>query len=70
MKSPASHVFVVFGDQDEFTSISSHGKWEAELNTHSGTTDRLKTVEVGSDTHFWRGQAGERLQHVLLEWLQ
>ena len=66
MKSPASHVFVVFGDQDEFTSISSHG-WEAELNTHSGTTDRLKTVEVGND---WRGQAGGRLQHVLLEWSQ
>ena len=57
-------MLVVFGDQDEFTSISSYRTWAAELETHSGTSDRLKTVEVGSATHFWRGQAGERLQHV------
>ena len=63
-------MLVAFGDQDEFTSISSYRTWAAELEAHSGTSDRLKTVEVGNATHFWRGQAGERLQHVLLEWLQ
>ena len=63
---------VVFADQDEYTSIyiSSYRTWAAELETHSGARDRFKTVEVGNATHFWRGQASERLQHVLLEWLQ
>ena len=63
-------MLVVFGDQDEFTSISSFRTWAAELETHFGKSDRLKTVEVENATRFWRGQAGERLQHVLLEWLQ
>ncbi|EDR01915.1 uncharacterized protein LACBIDRAFT_310124 [Laccaria bicolor S238N-H82] len=70
IKSSTSRVLVVFGDQDEFTSISSYRTWVAELETHSGTSDRLNIVEVGNATHFWRGHANERLKHVLLEWLQ
>ncbi|KIJ89885.1 hypothetical protein K443DRAFT_664556 [Laccaria amethystina LaAM-08-1] len=70
VKSPTSLVLVGFGDQDEFTSISSYRTWAAEPETHSGTSDRLKIVQVGNPAHFWRGRAHGQLEHVLLEWLQ
>lgn len=38
--------------------------------THSETNDKLKIVEVGKAARFWCGWADERLQHVLLNWLQ
>ncbi|KIJ90184.1 hypothetical protein K443DRAFT_15446 [Laccaria amethystina LaAM-08-1] len=63
-----AHLVPIFND--EFTSISSYRTWAAELETHFGTSDRLKIVEVENATHFWRGRANERLEHVLLEWLQ
>ena len=49
-----------------FTSVSNSRTWAAELEIHSGTSDRLKTIEIGNASHFWRRQAGERLQHLLV----
>ncbi len=57
LSSPEAHVLVVFGDQDDFTSISKYERWTKELQTLTGTdAQRLEIVRVDGASHFWRGR--------------
>ncbi|KAG6900698.1 hypothetical protein C0993_005010 [Termitomyces sp. T159_Od127] len=55
-----SHVLVVFGDRDEFTSVEKYREWQKSLEEVS-SSERLRVVEVGGASHFWRGPSGQQL---------
>lgn len=62
-----SNVLVIFGDEDEFTSVSKYRIWGEQLQ--GDTNGRLELVEITGGTHFWRGEAGEQLESVVQGWL-
>ncbi|KAL0954829.1 hypothetical protein HGRIS_003774 [Hohenbuehelia grisea] len=70
IQDPRSNVLVVFGDHDEFTSISKYRGWQNELESLAEAADRgtLKVVEIEGGSHFWGGRAGEDLIEAIGEW--
>ncbi|KAK0239805.1 Alpha/Beta hydrolase protein [Armillaria nabsnona] len=71
LSSPEAHVLVVFGDQDDFTSISKYERWTKELQTLAGTdAQRLEIVRVDGASHFWRGRDERVLTAAVERWLQ
>ncbi|KAF5326980.1 hypothetical protein D9619_004816 [Psilocybe cf. subviscida] len=64
VEDPNSNVLLIFGDQDEFTSISSYKSWASELE---GPNARV--VEIKSASHFWRGRSALQLESAILDWL-
>ena len=61
-----SNVLVIYGDEDEFTSISKYRRWSGELE--SKATD-VEKFEIAGGTHFWRGRAGDEMQQSVIGWL-
>lgn len=71
LSSPEAHVLVVFGDQDDFTSISKYEHWTKELQTLTGTdAHRLEIIRVDGASHFWRGRDERVLTAAVERWLQ
>lgn len=64
VQNPDSNVLVIYGDQDEFTSISNYKSWSEQLSKEG----RVKVVEVEGGTHFWRGRAGETLKKSVVDY--
>ncbi|TFK40019.1 Alpha/Beta hydrolase protein [Crucibulum laeve] len=64
----SSNVLVLFGDHDEFTSVSKYKAWAHELQGYSGADKSLTVVEVPGGSHFWR-RAGQELGGELEQWL-
>lgn len=58
-----SNVLVIYGNEDEFTSISKYRAWSEKLER--GAT----IVEIANGTHFWRGKAGDEMQQTVIGWL-
>lgn len=58
-----SNVLVIYGDEDEFTSISKYRRWSGELATG------VEKFEIAGGTHFWRGRAGDEMQQAVIGWL-
>ncbi|KZT42157.1 alpha/beta-hydrolase [Sistotremastrum suecicum HHB10207 ss-3] len=67
LQEPSSNVLIIYGDEDNFTSISQYKKWTGELLKI--TRGRLKTYEVEDADHFWRGENGERMWERIESWL-
>lgn len=63
-----SHVLVVFGDRDEFTSVEKYREWQKGLEEVS-SSERLRVVEVEGASHFWRGPSGQQLGEEIRRWL-
>ncbi|KAK0211046.1 Alpha/Beta hydrolase protein [Desarmillaria ectypa] len=71
LSSPEAHVLVVFGDQDDFTSVSKYERWTEELRTLTGTdAKRLEIVRVNGASHFWRDREERVLTAAVERWLQ
>ena len=63
-------MLILYGDQDEFTSIVQYRAWKEELeNETRGDAGHLKLVEFAGGSHFWRGRTGKELGRVIEEWL-
>lgn len=61
---PDANVLLVFGDQDEFTSVSSYRQWANELKG-----PRAHVVEVANASHFWRGESASEMEAAIVDWL-
>ncbi len=47
-------VLVIYGDQDNFTSVDNYEKWLKELEGEEAkTSSSLKVVKVEGGSHFW-----------------
>lgn len=66
-----SKVLILYGDQDDFTAVTRYRAWKENLQGEAGEDceDRLKFVEIAGGSHFWRGQAGQRLWEEVRRWL-
>ncbi|KAF9446303.1 alpha/beta-hydrolase [Macrolepiota fuliginosa MF-IS2] len=69
LKDDRSNILAIFGDGDEFTSISSYKEWTEKLKEAVQGSDRLRIVEIENASHFWRGRSGLELGQVLRRWL-
>jgi alpha/beta superfamily hydrolase len=58
-----SNVLVIYGDEDEFTSMSKYKAWSEKLGRG------VNVVEIAGGTHFWHGRAGDEMQQRVIEWL-
>ncbi|KAJ6607401.1 Alpha/Beta hydrolase protein, partial [Mycena sp. CBHHK59/15] len=64
---PEANVLVVYGDHDEFTSAARYRAWRSGLE--GATRGKLKCVEVGGGSHFWRDEDGDELLEIVSGWL-
>lgn len=64
VEHPESNVLVIFGDQDEFTSIAKYRVWASELGGSN-----LEIREISNASHFWHGRSGRELQGIVSRWL-
>ncbi len=64
VQHPDSNVLVIFGDQDEFTSIEKYRTWASELGGSN-----LEIREIPQASHFWRGRSGPELEAIVSKWL-
>jgi alpha/beta superfamily hydrolase len=60
-----SNILVIYGDCDEFTSITKYKAWKEELKGR-GDAERLQVVEVPRASHFWEGR---EMKQIISEWL-
>ncbi|KAG5716786.1 hypothetical protein E4T56_gene7911 [Termitomyces sp. T112] len=67
--NPDSHVLVIFGDRDEFTSVEKYREWQKSLEEVSAS-ERLRVVEVAAASHFWEGLFGWELRTEIGSWLR
>ncbi len=58
-----SNVLAIYGDEDEFTSISKYRAWSEKLGRG------MTVVEIAGGTHFWHGRAGNEMQQTVIAWL-
>lgn len=65
-----SNILVLFGDQDEFTTIESYTAWIAQLEKYSGDPNRLKVQRIDGGTHFWLQDKAEAMLQAVGQWLQ
>ncbi|EKM58528.1 uncharacterized protein PHACADRAFT_53580, partial [Phanerochaete carnosa HHB-10118-sp] len=55
VQDPRANVFIIYGDQDEFTSVESYDAWIESLR-HENEGDgkaRLQTSRIEGANHFW-----------------
>lgn len=65
IKQDNSNVLIVYGDQDEFTSLNKYQAWSSELI--GGGNVEVREIHNGS--HFWRGKSAMDLIAVMKEWM-
>lgn len=73
---PQSNILVIYGDDDNFTTMDSYNFWVASLREvpadqpDASTGGKLEVVKVAGASHFWREEdAVERLIETVREWL-
>ncbi|TDL25640.1 alpha/beta-hydrolase [Rickenella mellea] len=73
---PAANVLLIFGDQDQFTSIENYRQWVNGLRKESkqlqGEGDRhgsFEVIEIAGAGHFWGGISGRNMLDRVAEWL-
>lgn len=64
--SKEHRMLVVYGDQDQFTTVEKFRRWAAEL----GPSESFRSVEVAGADHFWRDQKHKTaLLSTICNWL-
>ncbi|KAI0367980.1 alpha/beta-hydrolase [Pilatotrama ljubarskyi] len=78
IREPRSNVLIVYGDNDNFTSVESYDAWAESLQTIYRATEsnaparygKLEVVKIAGASHFWReGAAVRRLVEVIRDWV-
>ncbi|THV03172.1 alpha/beta-hydrolase [Dendrothele bispora CBS 962.96] len=64
VNQPESHVLVIHGDRDEFTSQATYEKWVPEVQS-----PQTLILQVQGGSHFWRREDGDRLIEKIQAWL-
>lgn len=63
-------MLVAYGDQDEFTGISSYTSLADDLRREAQGRDNLQIVQVDSANHFWVDDVARgRMLGVIQEWV-
>lgn len=62
-----SNVLVLYGDQDQFTSLRKYEQWIASLKGIA--KGQFSTYMIDNADHFWRDTCGEQLCLVVSQWL-
>ena len=62
-----SRVLVLYGDQDQFTSLQKYEQWVGKLKNDA--RGQLSTIKVEGGDHFWHGPAGEEMSIAVGRWL-
>jgi alpha/beta superfamily hydrolase len=57
-------VLVIYGDEDEFTSVEKYRAWASDL-----AGENVEIVEVQNASHFWHGRSGHELEIAVTKWL-
>ncbi|KAI0067279.1 alpha/beta-hydrolase [Artomyces pyxidatus] len=83
LQQPRAHILLQYGDQDEFTGITSYERWLEQLNsaaqTASGSLDGVlgppiggafRQVRVNGASHFWSGSAGRKMVQEIISFLR
>lgn len=65
IQDDGSNLLVIYGDQDEFTSIVNYERWSQQLDKAGG--QGLRIVGVRGGTHFWHGRAGETMKQCVTD---
>ncbi|KAH9902671.1 alpha/beta-hydrolase [Cubamyces lactineus] len=73
--NPKSRVLVIYGDQDDFTSIQAYDSWAEQLRSarESSPSDHssLRIAKVEGASHFWREYtAVHQLVNTVREWVE
>lgn len=68
LTSPKSKVLVAYGGRDEFTSSDRYKEWVKRLQGKA--RGELSILEVPEATHFWFGEANDKLQAELARWIR
>ena len=63
-----SHILVIYGDHDEFTTAENYEAWSTSLKKDSDSS-RLRVERIHGGTHFWRGADGDEVLEVTANWL-
>ncbi|KAJ3526139.1 hypothetical protein NMY22_g10285 [Coprinellus aureogranulatus] len=72
ISSSKSKILIAYGGRDEFTSFERYKDWVKRLESKSSETQRekmLSVLEVPKATHFWFGEANDKLRAELARWL-
>ena len=76
VNDPRSNVLIIYGDNDNFTTVESYDAWVASLrDVHpvgkaAPSRGKLEVVKVRGASHFWREEeAVDRLIEVVRGWL-
>ncbi|CCL99300.1 uncharacterized protein FIBRA_01316 [Fibroporia radiculosa] len=70
LRDPRSNVLVLYGDQDDFTSVENYEQWVKKLQCELDREAKLQIVKVENASHFWRERgAASRLLAALEAWL-
>lgn len=64
VRHPDSNVLIIYGDQDDFTSVEKYRTWASAL---AGTTAGI--CEIQNASHFWHGRSGRELEVIISKWL-
>ena len=75
VRAPGAHILILYGDQDEFTSVSSYDSWTDALRAVNGEGGQreaqLEIVKIEGTSHFWReDHAVDRLLEAVRSWVQ
>ncbi|KAH6903450.1 Alpha/Beta hydrolase protein [Coprinopsis sp. MPI-PUGE-AT-0042] len=64
-------VLILYGDQDEFTSVERYDAWASELEAllPEANANRLQISKIAGASHFWQGEAAERLLSTVSSWI-
>lgn len=62
-----SNVLVLYGDQDQFTSLRNYEQWTASLKGIA--KGQFLAHMVANTDHFWKDTGGEQLCLVISQWL-
>lgn len=71
IQNPYSNVFVIYGDQDEFTSARKYDDWAKNLRSLAAGEGKgqIKVVRIAEATHFWNGDKEAELIRAVSAWL-
>ncbi|KAG2024010.1 hypothetical protein CC2G_001611 [Coprinopsis cinerea AmutBmut pab1-1] len=68
VQNPDSRVLIIYGDQDEFTSVERYRNWVTRLQ-NLANSDRLRIAFIEGASHFWHGDSNEQLRSSLSSWI-
>ncbi|KAF8913515.1 Alpha/Beta hydrolase protein [Mucidula mucida] len=60
-----ARVLIVYGTEDEFTSVERYEQWTSGLSSE----ENLEVTRIEGGSHFWRGSSSRRLSATVDAWL-